>query len=274
MVDQLNKASLTVVGSGIKFLSHLTSEARAYITCSDIVLYLVNDPAMKEWIKKSAPRSESLDELYIKYHLRLDCYNAITNHILETLYTTNQHLCVVLYGHPSVFSQPGLNAALKAKAEGYQVKVLPGISAEDCLFADLLIDPGSFGCQSFEATDFLIYNRQFDPGCHLILWQVDIIGVLDNPQEHDNNNGINVLVNYLKQYYNATHEVILYEAAQYPSFEPYVQRLTLNELPNARFSRISTLYVPPAYQASCDENMIKILNMGSVRNYIKNYNVS
>lgn len=73
----MKDASLIVAGSGIKFLSHLTNEARAYIEQSDAVLYLVNDPAMKEWIKKTNPRSESLDPLYTKYSLRLDCYNAM-----------------------------------------------------------------------------------------------------------------------------------------------------------------------------------------------------
>lgn len=255
------KASLTIVGSGIKFLSHLTNESKAYIKQADIVLYLVNDPAMKEWIQKTALRSESLDNLYTQYSLRLSCYKAITNYIVDMLRHSNQHICVVLYGHPSVFSQPGLDAAMKAKQEGYDVRILPGISAEDCLFADLLIDPGSSGCQSFEATDFLIRRRRFDPTSHLILWQVDIIGVLNNPSSHNNSKGANVLVNYLKQHYRITHEVILYEAAQYPSFGPRIQRLPLNELPNATFSRISTLYVPPAYPASCDEQMLKELNI-------------
>ena len=90
----------------------------------------------------------------------------------------DQHICVALEGHPSVFATPALNAVILAKQHGYYAKILPGISSEDCLFADLLIDPGSSGCQSFEATDFLIHKRIFDPTCHLILWQVDEIGIL------------------------------------------------------------------------------------------------
>jgi len=34
--------------------------------------------------------------------------------------------------------------------------MLPGISAEDCLFADIGVDPGIYGCQSFEATDLFV----------------------------------------------------------------------------------------------------------------------
>ena len=47
--------------------------------------------------------------------------------------------------------------------EGFNAQMLAGISAEDCLFADLGLDPGKNGCQSFEATDFLIRRRQFEP---------------------------------------------------------------------------------------------------------------
>ena len=59
--------SLTLVGSGIKSLSHLTMEAKTYITQSEKVLYLVNEPAMKEWIQGANKNTESLDYLYFKY---------------------------------------------------------------------------------------------------------------------------------------------------------------------------------------------------------------
>lgn len=204
--------------------------------------------------------SESLDPLYTKYSLRQDCYQAITDHILKTLYE-RLHVCVVLYGHPGVFAQPGLDAVLQARKQGFYAVLLPGISAEDCLFADLLIDPGSTGCQTFEATDFLIYQRKFDTRSHLILWQVDIIGVLTNPQSYDNGHGAKVLVDYLSNVYPLNHEVILYEAAQYPSFNPKIQRLTLNQLPTAVYSRITTLYIPPLQTSICDRTMLDKLNI-------------
>ncbi len=130
-------SSLVVVGSGIKFLSHLTTEARAYIEQSDKLLYLVNDPAMQEWIEKANTNAESLAEIYHKHSLRRESYHAITEYILKIL-RQDQHVCVVLYGHPTVFSQPALNAVRQAQQQGYYTKILPGVSAEDCLFADLM----------------------------------------------------------------------------------------------------------------------------------------
>lgn len=251
-------SSLIVVGSGIKFLSHLTPEAKTYIEQSEVVLYLVNDPLLKEWIQKKNANTHSLDFLYQKYQLRQESYTAITKYILDELRKLQQ-VCVVLYGHPAVFAQPGLEAVRQAKKEGFEAIILPGISAEDCLFSDLLIDPGSSGCQSFEATDFLLYKRKFDVYCHLILWQIDMIGMLGHKKLH--HKGISLLTNYLKNFYSEDHLITIYEAAQYPSFKPLIQHFQLKNLCFAKFSRISTLYVPPLENALYDENVLQYLEM-------------
>ena len=257
----MKKMSLTVVGFGIKLLSHLSTETRAHIEQSDKVLYLVNEPLMQEWIAKNSKSSENLDDLYQKYPLRKQCYQAITEHILETL-KTGIVLCVVTYGHPTVFAQPLLEAVVRAQAEGLDAKILPAISAEDCLFTDLLINPGDLGCASFESTDFMLYRRQWDASSHLILWQVGVIGLLSQPRpEFDNRRGAELLMKYLNQKYALNHPVVLYEAAQYPYFEPRIERCTLSQLPELNYSAIATLYVPPAHKAQRDDSVLEYLGV-------------
>lgn len=256
----MKNTSLVVVGTGIKFLLHLTLEAEINIKNADKVLYLINNPAMEEWIRKANSCSYSLNSIYFKYKLRRDCYQALTEFILATL-DEHLHLCVVIYGHPTVFAQPALQAVIEARKRGYNAKVLPGISAEDCLFADLLIDPGTFGCQSFEATDFLIHKRKADNSSYLILWQVDVVGVLDNPSSHHDPSNTKYLVDYLSADYNLDHEVILYQAAQYPLFNPIIQKFSLCQLPEVQLTSISTLCIPPAKKSSYDENTINNLKI-------------
>lgn len=256
----MKNASLVVVGSGIKFLSHLTTEAKVHIEQADVVLYLVNEPLMKKWIEKVNPNAESLDTLYIKHQLRLDCYQEITRYILEKV-NDGYHVCVVFYGHPVVFAQSSLEAVKQARKAGYDARVLPAISAEACLFADLLVDPSSCGCQSFETTDFLIHRRSFNFQSHLILWQVGIIGALTHAIKHDNRLGITVLYQYLKQFYPDQHPIVIYEAAQYPSFPPRIDEMSLSDLQNAHFTTISTLYIPPLGQAACSIRMLDALKI-------------
>ena len=85
----------------------------------------------------------------------------------------------VFYGHPGVFVAPSHRALAIAKEEGYKARMLPGISAEDCLYADLGIDPANPGCLIYEASDFLITERPVNINSHLILFQVGCVGVAD-----------------------------------------------------------------------------------------------
>ncbi len=245
---------------GIKFLSHLTIEAKAHIEQADKVLYLVNNPMMKEWIQKANANTENLDIIYKQHPLRQDCYNAITHYILESM-NNNQNVCVVLYGHPTVFSEPALNATILAKSKGYDTQILPGISAEDCLFADLMIDPARSGCQSFEATDFLLYKRSFSPESHLILWQPNIIGEIEHPVAHDNQKGILLLFEYLRTKYDLEHETIIYEAAQLPMFKAQITKFPLKDLPKATLPKVCLLYLPPLCKSNIDYATLEYLGI-------------
>ena len=51
---------------------------------------------------------------------------------------------------------------------------MPGISAEDCFYADMGVDPGNEGSQHFEVIQFMFYKRKVDPSAYLILRQVGI----------------------------------------------------------------------------------------------------
>lgn len=256
----MSKASLVIVGSGIKFMSHLTMEAKAYIEQSSKVLYLINEPAMKKWIQKVNKNSESLDDIYKEATLRIHSYQAITSYILKTLHN-EKHVCVVIYGHPTFFAKPALDAVLQARQEGYFAKVLPGISSEACLFADLLIDPGTHGCLSLEATDILIKQRNIDPSCHLIIWQPSVIGSLNHSDSHDNTIGIQLLFNHLKKYYAETHPVISYTAGQYPGVEPKIEHSTLSNLLKIKLLRTSSLYIPPNNYSAFNTAMLEALNI-------------
>ncbi|KAJ2931620.1 hypothetical protein H1R20_g5340, partial [Candolleomyces eurysporus] len=82
---------------------------------------------------------------------------------------SGQDVVGLFYGHPGVFAHPSHRAIKIAREEGYLAKMLPGISAEDCLFADLGIDPSINGTTTYEATDLLTHDRPLDPASNLIL---------------------------------------------------------------------------------------------------------
>ncbi len=258
-------ASLTVVGTGIKILAQVTLEARAHIEKTERVLFLPDSNIVEGWIRRLNPQAESLASLYHKYPLRLDCYKEITQYIVTEV-KKGQHVCVVLYGHPTVFALPALAAVQELKRENYPTWILPGVSAEDCLFADLCIDPATHGCQSFEATDFLLRKRNFDTRCHLILWQVGVIGCPHHPKNFDNRQGAAILATFLSKHYGEEHEVILYEAATLPHEKPRIDKVPLKALSEAHFSMLTTLYVPPLSKCEMDLEILGQLGLEASTN--------
>ena len=250
--------SLTVVGTGIR-LSQMSLEARAAIRSADQVLYSVADPVTEAAIQKLNATAESLQPFYGPDKYCLVTYREMVQRIL---FFVRQRLdvCAVFYGHPGVFVYSSHEAIRRARREGFVATMLPAPSSEDCLFADLGIDPASSGCQSFEATDFLIRRRRFDPCSHLILWQVGHIGNW-KPEKQDGSANLHTLVEVLCEHYDARHRTVLYQAAQYASCDPLIQRVRLAQIPHAAISPVTTLYVPPRGPRAIDYAMIDRLGI-------------
>jgi uncharacterized protein YabN with tetrapyrrole methylase and pyrophosphatase domain len=251
--------SLTIVGTGIRLVGQTTLEAKANIEQADKVLYLVSDPATIHWIEEANTNTESLHSFYSQEKDRLTTYLEMVEHILSFV-RQQMHVCAVFYGHPGVFVLPSHEAIRRARQEGYAARMLPGVSAEDCLFADLGIDPGAVGCQSFEATDFLVHHRRFDPACSLILWQIGVVGDIGY-REHYSAAGLRILIETLLPHYPLGHEAVIYEAALYAICDPRMDRVALAEVAERNVTPISTLYVPPAMAEPVDEEMMRRLGI-------------
>lgn len=264
--DNELKGSLIVVGSGIQAVRHVTLEARQSIGNADRVFYLAADPITGIWIKSLRPDAESLTDYYVEGKRRTQIYSEIVERTLEHV-RQGLNVCLLLYGHPGVFAQNISQVSIrKARKEGFTAQMFPGISAEDCLFADLGIDPSTPGCQSFEATSFLLHKHKFDTSCHLILWQIGAIGDMGFNPRKDNKNGLIVLTDFLKKYYDSKHEVVVYQAAQYAVCKPMIQRVSLYRLPETYVDYITTLYVPPIVtmaQMPIDFKMAQRLGLNS-----------
>lgn len=259
-ISNHREGSLVIAGSGIKFMSHLSTEVKAYISNSDLVLYLVNDPAIREWIQSNSKRSESLSDIYFQHNVRHQSYQAVSDYILDKL-RSNIHICVVTYGHPTFLAQPTIDAVKRAREAGYYAIALPGISSLDCLLADLLIDPSDNGCQIFEATDLFIRKRQIDPSSHLVLLQVGYLGHLSMKEPTDQSSRLQIFSDYLQQFYPANHPVVIYEAAIYPTFQPHIISVALGNLSSAKLTPLSSLYLSPAVTVDADQDQLQKLDM-------------
>nr|WP_133136763.1 SAM-dependent methyltransferase [Legionella rowbothamii] len=244
------------MGSGIKSISHFTTEFKTYATSADKVLYLVNEPITKQWIEHYSKLSESLEPIYFSENDRQDSYDKIRDKILTDL-ESYDFITVILYGHPTIFADPGLQAIFEAQKNSIETIILPGISVENCLYADLKIDPGQFGCFHVEATELLLYDKSIDPTAHLCIWQPGMIGNRSIPKLNQKIKHLNLLKLKLKKHYPDDHIAIIYEASMYPSVEPRIHPFPLYEIENQTIETLSTLYLPPLPQRKPD---LEILN--------------
>lgn len=240
---------LIIAGTGIKFLSHLTVEVKSVIEKSSCVVFLLNEPAIKNWITKNAKKYISMDSVYFSSAQRVDSYAKIADEVLKYL-QEHDDLCFLIYGHPTIFSSITSEIISKVTSQEVNIQMMPGISALDCLFADLNIDPGMSGLQSYDATEFIVYDHSFSVVSHLVLWQIAIIGKTEIVKNNEINinfqkKAVNILLRKLMEVYPSEHQIVLYVASQYPGFPFEAQYLKLKDLNVVDIPRLATLYIPP-----------------------------
>jgi uncharacterized protein YabN with tetrapyrrole methylase and pyrophosphatase domain len=240
----MSQGRLVVVGTGLITPQHITQEAKRHIQAADCVYHIVPDPLGFDYLKSLNSQLIFLGDCYHKTDNRKQAYQMMVDRIMEGV-RKKLKVVAVFYGHPGVFVTPSHEAIKQARNEGYRAYMLPGISAEDCLFADLGIDPCYSGCQSHEATYFLLYKTLVDPCSAFIIWQLGVVGDLSfSNQIAPAANGMRLLKQKLLTIYSADHRVAIYEAAVLPGFKPRIEWIELQHLDTAQVHDISTLFIP------------------------------
>ncbi|HEV2621864.1 MAG TPA: SAM-dependent methyltransferase [Frateuria sp.] len=240
------RGRLACVGLGMTLGSHLTPLARSHIEQADVVFAGLSDGVVELWLERMHPDVRSLQPYYAKGKSRMKTYREWVE-LMMTEVRAGKRVCGVFYGHPGIFAWSPHKAIEMARAEGYEAHMEPGISAEDCLYADLGIDPGRYGCQHFEASQLLFYERRIDPAGYLVLWQVGLVGDRSLVRFQTGSAYRELLVELLGRDYPLDHPVIVYRAATLPIDQPRIRRLRLSELAQAPLTPEETVVLPPAY---------------------------
>lgn len=257
---------LVVIGSGIKAVSHFTLEAQAHIQQADIVLYAAADPVTDMWIEAQNSNAFDLYEYYADDKARIITYVQMIERIMAEV-RAGKYVCALFYGHPGVFVTPSHNAIEIARQEGYDAVMLPAVSAEDCLYADLGVDPSVPGMQIYEATDFLLRRRKIDTTANFVLWQVGCIGDLGFKFGGYKNDKFDVLLDYLEEIYGPDHPAINYVANMFagpPQIDRYVIRDYRDPEVKAKVSGISTFFIPAKDAIQSDPDMLAKLGLAKI----------
>jgi len=244
--------SLVCVGLGMTLGSHLTPLGRSYLKQADVVFSGTSDGIVELWLQKLHNNVRSLQPFYQEGKPRTETYREIVDTMLAEV-RAGKNVCGAFYGHPGVFARLPHIAVELARREGFTARMEPGISAADCLFADLGIDPGRYGCQHYEASQLMFYRRRIDTSAYLVLWQVGVAGDRTLRRFHTGPAHRQVLVDVLARDYAVDHEAIIYRSAVLPTQLPRIEPTTLAALPQADLDMHVTLVIPPARPLEPDE---------------------
>jgi hypothetical protein len=252
----MNKpGSLACVGLGMMLGAHLSPRSRGYIEQADVVFAAVSDPLVELWLQPMNADLRSLQPLYAEGKSRGDTYREMVEVMLAEV-RAGKTVCGVFYGHPGVFAQAPHRAIAQARAEGHDAHMEPGISAEDCLYADLGFDPGTYGCQHYEASQLMFYQRRLDPSAYLVVWQAGIAGDRSLRRFATGPAYRQLLVERLAQDYPRDHPCTLYEAATLPINAPRREIVALEDLAAATLGLQTTLVLPPAVPMHPNPDML------------------
>ncbi|WP_369925393.1 SAM-dependent methyltransferase [Xanthomonas sp. NCPPB 2632] len=244
-VKRKPRGSIACVGMGITLGSHLTPLSRSHIEQADVVFAALSDHVVELWLQRLNPDVRSLQPYYKPGKSRMKTYREWVDLMMVEV-RADKRVCAVFYGHPGIFAWSPHKVIEVARAEGYQAHMEAGISAEDCLYADLGIDPGRVGCQHLEASQLLFFERNLDTMSHVILWQICVVGDRSLGRFRTPDDYRELLTERLLHDYPADHEVIVYRAATLPIEQARIQRVALRDFASAEFTGQETLILPPA----------------------------
>jgi uncharacterized protein YabN with tetrapyrrole methylase and pyrophosphatase domain len=244
-MSRLNRNWLTVAGIGYQVAGHVTTETLGWLQSADRLFFLVYDPIAEQWLRALNASAVSLSDCTRPRHLLSDCCRQMEQIILKAL-RQGMNVCAVFSGHPGVGVDVAHHTLEKAAAEGYPVRMVPAVSAMDCLFADLGVEPAD-GFQVFEAETLLINNYRIDKQSALIILQPGTMGITRVQVKPRNSRSRTIdLQKFLLKVYQEDHKVVVYEAAMLPIAKPLIESTTLAHLIEVELTPISTLYIPPA----------------------------
>jgi len=237
--------SLVCVGTGMLLGAHISPITKSHIEQADVVFSLMSTGITERWLNEMHNDVRSLQYCYQEGKNRNITYNEMVEAILTEV-RFGKKVVAAFYGHPGVFACISHRAIKQAKLENFSAQMEAGISAEDCLYADLAIDPGKTGCINYEASQFMFYKRSIDPAAHLILWQVGLAGDKSLTKFSTGKAYRQVLVDLLLETYPADHEVILYQAKVLPIDTIRAEHIALSDLIDAELHMHTTLVIPPS----------------------------
>jgi uncharacterized protein YabN with tetrapyrrole methylase and pyrophosphatase domain len=247
-------ADIYLVGAGIAFPEHLTIETIERLeSCARICTNL------PEWMLTGLPedlreKCVSLAALYQDGRLRTENYFDVTKAVIE-MAEVKTPVAWLTPGHPIIFDSVSAALLKEGRSRGWNVRVIPAVSAIDTLLAELGYDP-AHGLLIHEATALVRRRIPVITSVAMMLLQpavfdVDLAIIAPGSKGPD----LSPLRDYLCEFHKPDHECALVRSSSKAGQHDLVNWYKLADLAQAPYDAVagSTLFVPPASSPSATE---------------------
>jgi uncharacterized protein YabN with tetrapyrrole methylase and pyrophosphatase domain len=245
-----DSVDIYIVGLGILHPNQITREVEAALCRSNEVLFVERSDALESYLATISTKLTDLaTAAYQEGADRLEAYDTMAAMVIDAA-LDHPPVTFALYGHPLIFAYPPFQILQIAPLLNLRVKILPGISALDCLFVDLKLDPAQQGLQIYEATDLLLRRRPLQPDVPCLLWQIGVVETrlytegVSRPQRFER------IKRYLLEHYPPDHEVVAVYSTKHPLLQSSFVRFALEDIETHadELHQGMTLYIPAVRQ--------------------------
>jgi tetrapyrrole methylase family protein/MazG family protein len=251
-----------IVGLGILGYLQVTRETEDALSACRKVYYLHTEPYITRYLNRFDVDVEDLYPLYEPGKSRLPTYHKMAEVVLQAA-QEEPPVAFAVYGHPMMFVLPTRIIGEKALELNLRVKVLPGISALDCLMIDLNFDPGRNGLVQYDTTYALLYQPKLNPTVPCLLWQPGAVESAIHIITPSRPERFERLKAYLLQFYPADHMVAFAQSARNPLVYAQIIWVSIGGIPNAHetIHGLVTLFIPPASKPTIrDHELMRLLD--------------
>jgi len=241
-------SDISIIGLGVLNVDQVTYETERAIRRSKEVLYVDTGVATGAFLQKFCPIVTSLyASSYSESGCRLGSYDRMAVAVIEAA-LDHPPVTFAMAGHPIVGAQAPFLIHEMARLLGLEVVTLPGISAMDCLFAELMIDPCVGGLQMYEATDLLLRRHPLLPEVPALIWQIGVVETRLHTQRRSRASRFDRFKAHVLQFYAPSHPVTAYFASQHPLMRSQKLQFPVGEI-GAYAEQLHagfTLFIPAA----------------------------
>ena len=239
-----------VVGLGTKAGVQITDETRDVLRSVQEVLFVDTGVGTRELLESLCPRVNSLfAKSYTETDARLNAYQHMALSVVEAA-LAHGPVAFAMQGHPVVGGYAPLLIHDLAISLGLRVRILPGLSHLDALFAELLLDPFVQGLQAYEATDLLLRRRPLRPDVPALLFQVGNVETRLHTARISRPERMHRLREHLERFYPPDHRVQAVFASPHPLAPSSGYTFALSHLGD--YAHVIhpgvTLFIPPVVE--------------------------